>query len=253
VGVKGNNIFLKFVLLRGFVFNQINIKAVGVIHSCLKEKFGIPRQPGMALSATASLELLPPFDREEIIRGITEFSHIWIHFYFHQAVEEGWKTTLRPPRRGGKKRVGVFASRSPHRPNHLGMSVVRLVGVRREAGKLLIDLTGVDLLDGTPVVDIKPYIPYSDRISEAAEGYTEIENRVMEVRFTGGAERFCDRYEEKTGRALRQLIVELVGLDPRPPFQRSRRKEFGMLLWDVNVKWHVCEDYFEIRSLTLYG
>ncbi len=229
---------------------QITVEAVGVVHSCLKEKFGIPRQPGMAPSVTASLELLPPFDREEMVRDLEHFSHVWIHFYFHCAVQEGWKTTVRPPRLGGKKRVGVFASRSPHRPNYLGMSAVKLTGVRREKGKIFLDLAGVDLLDGTPVVDIKPYIPYSDCISGAEDGYTGIKNPTMEVHFTSEAEVFCVQYEQKTGRALRQLIVELVGLDPRPPFQKKSRKEFGMLLWDVNVQWHVYESYFEIKKLT---
>lgn len=231
---------------------QITVKAVGVVRSCLKEKFGIPRQPGMAPSATASLELLPPFDREEMVRDLEKFSHVWVHFYFHRAVEEGWKTTVRPPRLGGKKRVGIFGSRSPHRPNYLGMSAVRLTGVRREKGKIFLDLSGVDLLDGTPVVDIKPYIPYSDCIGEAEDGYTDNKISTMEVRFAGEAERFCIRYEQETGRALRQLIVELVGLDPRPPFQKKSRKEFGMLLWDVNVRWRVCGSYFEIVKLTRY-
>ncbi|WP_457578043.1 tRNA (N6-threonylcarbamoyladenosine(37)-N6)-methyltransferase TrmO [Desulfomarina sp.] len=231
---------------------QITVEAVGVIHSCLKEKFGIPRQPGMAPSATASLELLPPFDREEMVRELENFSHVWVHFYFHRAVEEGWKTTVRPPRLGGKKRVGVFASRSPHRPNYLGMSAVRLTGLRREKGKIFLDLADVDLLDGTPVVDIKPYIPYSDCVTGAGDGYTGNKTAGMEVRFTNEAEEFCARYEQETGRTLRQLIVELVGLDPRPPFQKKSRKEFGMLLWDVNVRWCVCGGYFEIEKLTRY-
>ncbi len=231
---------------------QFTVKRVGVVHSCLKEKFGIPRQPGMAPSVTASLELLPPFDREEMVRELENFSHVWVQFYFHRAVEDGWKTTVRPPRLGGKKRVGVFASRSPHRPNYIGLSAVKLTGVRREKGKIFLDLAGVDLLDGTPVVDIKPYIPYSDCISEAEDGYTRVKISRTEVRFTEEADRFCAHYERETGRELRQLIVELVGLDPRPPFQKKSRKEFGMLLWDVNVRWRVCGNSFEIEKLTRY-
>ena len=141
------------------------------IHSCFSEKFGIPRQPGLAAKATARMEMLPPYDRSEMVRGLEKFSHIWIHFLFHDAITEGWRPTVRPPWLGGRKRVGVFASRSPHRPNFIGLSVVRLLEIHLEGKRLFLELAGVDFLDQTPVFDIKPYLPYSDRIIEATGGY----------------------------------------------------------------------------------
>ncbi|MCK5516240.1 MAG: tRNA (N6-threonylcarbamoyladenosine(37)-N6)-methyltransferase TrmO, partial [Desulfobulbaceae bacterium] len=149
------------------MIKNIPITPIGVIHSCFSEKFGIPRQSGMVKSATAFLELLPPFNRKEMVRGLDGFSHIWVHFFFHQVVEEGWRPTVRPPWLGGKKRVGIFATRSPHRPNHIGMSAVKLVDIRREKKTYLIEVTGVDFLDQTPVLDIKPYVPYCDSVETA--------------------------------------------------------------------------------------
>ena len=108
---------------------KITIEPIGIIHSCYPEKFGIPRQPGLVKSAKARLILLEPYNRIEMVKGLAEFSHIWIQFLFHNTVNEGWRATVRPPFLGGKRRVGIFASRSPHRPNHLGISVVRLSGI----------------------------------------------------------------------------------------------------------------------------
>jgi len=221
------------------VEETISIQPVGVIHSCFTEKFGIPRQSGMVKSAIAYLELLPPFNRDEMVRGLESFSHIWVQFIFHQAVEEGWKSTVRPPWLGGKKRVGVFASRSPHRPNHIGMSAVRLVDIKRESKKFILTLTGIDFLDQTPVVDIKPYLPYSDCIGTATGGYTKSGELDIEVLFSKEASLFCDSYEQETGRKIRLLIEEMIMQDPRPASQKGGKDRFGMLLWDVNIRWEI--------------
>ncbi len=221
------------------VEESISIQPVGVIHSCFTEKFGIPRQSGMVKSATAYLELLPPFNRDEMVRGLESFSHIWVQFIFHQAVAEGWKSTVRPPWLGGKKRVGVFASRSPHRPNHIGMSAVRLVDIKRESKKLILTLTGIDFLDQTPVLDIKPYLPYSDCIGTATGGYTKSRELDIEVLFSKEALLFCDSYEQDTGRKIRLLIEEMIMQDPRPASQKGGKDRFGMLLWDVNIRWRI--------------
>ena len=221
------------------VEETISIQPVGVIHSCFTEKFGIPRQSGMVKSAIAYLELLPPFNRDEMVRGLESFSHIWVQFIFHQAVEEGWKSTVRPPWLGGKKRVGVFASRSPHRPNHIGMSAVRLVDIRRESKKFILTLTGIDFLDQTPVLDIKPYLPYSDCIGTATGGYTKSGELDIEVLFSKEALLFCDSYEQETGRKIRLLIEEMIMQDPRPASQKGGKDRFGMLLWDVNIRWKI--------------
>jgi len=226
----------------------VQITPIGTIHSCFTEKFGIPRQPGMIQSATARLELFPPFNREEMVRGLEQFSHIWVHFLFHQTVEEGWKPTVRPPWLGGRKRVGVFASRSPHRPNHMGLSVVRLDGVVVEKGIHFLELSGVDFLDQTPVLDIKPYIPYSDCIQSASCGYAHGERPVVQVVFSENAETFCTGYRKKTGRDIRRLIEDMIRHDPRPASQKGNKSSFGMLLWNVNIRWKAEEDSFYIES-----
>lgn len=218
------------------------------IHSCFSEKFGIPRQPGLATAATAIMEMLPPFDREEMVRGLEKFSHIWIHFLFHDTVQEGWRPTVRPPWLGGQKRVGVFASRSPHRPNFIGLSVVRLLGIRSEGKKLFLDLAGIDILDQTPVFDIKPYLPYSDAVPEATSGYSMVPERGNEVFFSREAETFCLIYQQDRGRDLLRLIREVLQQDPRPASQKTEEREFGMLLWDVNVRWRVQEGGFLVVS-----
>ncbi|MBW1634733.1 MAG: tRNA (N6-threonylcarbamoyladenosine(37)-N6)-methyltransferase TrmO [Deltaproteobacteria bacterium] len=223
------------------------IEPVGIIHSCFTEKFGIPRQPGMVKSATASLELLPRFNREEMIRGLDQFSHIWVHFLFHKTVEEGWKPTVRPPGLGGKKRVGVFATRSPHRPNHMGMSAVRLVSVRKVKTRFMLELAGVDFLDQTPVLDIKPYVAYSDSIESAAGGYSTGQgSEQIGIQFSGQAAQFCKTYEQETGRKIRRLIEEMIHHDPRPASQKGSKNRFGMLLWDVNIRWQVEGEQFTV-------
>ena len=227
---------------------DIHITSIGTIHSCFTEKFGIPRQPGMVKTATARLELLHPFNREEMVRGLEQFSHIWVHFRFHQTVAKGWKPTVRPPWLGGQKRVGIFASRSPHRPNHLGLSAVRLEAIVWETGKLFLELSGVDFLDQTPVYDIKPYIPYSDCIQSAACGYASGEKPAVEVSFSDNAEAFCLAYLEKTGRNLRQLVEEMIRHDPRPASQKGNKSSFGMLLWKVNIRWKADGDSFFVES-----
>ena len=216
----------------------ISIEIIGYISSCFKEKFATPRQPGLAPSATARLILVEPFNRREMVRGLETFSHIWVQFLFHQVVGDGWKTTVRPPRLGGSERKGVWATRSPHRPNHIGLSAVTLEGIDVRNGVELV-LSGVDLLDRTPVIDIKPYLPVSDRPEGVTDGWSERLFAPLDVCFTPAARDFCSAYRRRTGDDLATLITEVLHADPRPASQRATRKEFGMLLWDVNVRWSV--------------
>jgi tRNA-Thr(GGU) m(6)t(6)A37 methyltransferase TsaA len=241
-GLGGNKMEVKTIA------QEFGIRVIGVIHSCFPEKFGIPRQPGMVPAATARLELLPPFNRQEMVRGLDQFSHVWIHFLFHQTIAEGWKPTVRPPWLGGRKRVGVFASRSPHRPNHLGLSAVRLEAVVHAGGITCLELSGVDFLDQTPVIDIKPYIPYSDCITSACGGYAHGNLVERPVVFDAEPTAFCNGYQEVTGRNIRQLIVEMIRHDPRPASQKGKRNRFGLLLWDVNIRWTVEDDLFRVED-----
>lgn len=147
-------------------------ETVGVIRSPYREKFGIPRQPSLVNAARITLELLPPYDHPDMVRGLDAFSHVWISFVFHQTAERGWRSLVRPPRLGGNAKVGVFASRATHRPNPLGLSLVRLLRIDTQP-KVVLTLEGADLLDGTPVLDIKPYIPFVEARPDARGGFVD--------------------------------------------------------------------------------
>ena len=221
---------------------SVQFEFIGRVRSCYPEKFGIPRQSGLVKSSSGRLEFSFGYDREEMVRDLEGFSHLWLQFFFHQAVEEGWRPTVRPPWLGGQKRVGVFATRSPHRPNFLGLSVVRLLGISVVDGRLGLDLAELDLVDGTPVLDVKPYLPYSDSRPEAASGFVHWNETSCQVVFSDGAREFCVEYEQRTGRPLATLISETLAQDPRPASQRQQERSYGMALWDVNVRWQVGAD-----------
>lgn len=226
------------------------IVPIGLIHSCYREKFGIPRQPGLVKSSSGRVELLPPCNRQEMVQGLEAFSHIWIHFLFHKAVADGWRPTVRPPWLGGQKRVGVLASRSPHRPNFMGLSVVRLTGIKKEGKSLFLEIAELDLLDKTPVLDIKPYVAYSDAVPDADSGFIPPpESGARQIIFCEPAAQFCRAYELQTGRRLRQLIMESLGQDPRPASQRRQIREYGMLLWELNVRWQAQGERFLVLSI----
>ena len=214
---------------------------IGIVHSCFGEKFGIPRQPGLIEAAHATLEILPPYDRDEAFAGLETFSHIWVVFLFHAIPQGKWRPSVRPPRLGGNRRVGLFATRSGFRPNPIGISVVRLAGIGRRQGKLQLALQGVDLLDQTPVLDIKPYLPYADAIPDALGGFAaEPPRPSLAVAFTHQSQRACVELE-KTYPGLAALIVQVLQADPRPAYMagHSQRTAFGLRLYDVNVGWEV--------------
>lgn len=221
------------------------MRPIGVIHSCFKEKFGIPRQPGLASEARATLEMLPPYDRDVALRGIEQFSHVWVVFVFHATMRDAWKPTVRPPRLGGNQRLGVFATRSTFRPNPIGLSVVALEGWSRERDTLVLRLKGVDLMDGTPVLDIKPYLPYADSLPGASAGYAaEPPPSPIQVSFTEAALRECLARESAGYPQLRVLIEQVLGADPRPAYFNDKpgKREFGMRLLDFDLKWVMDEE-----------
>lgn len=227
---------------------EVTVAPIGVIHSCFTEKFGIPRQPGMVKSATARLELYHEYGREEMVRGLEQFTHIWVQFLFHRVINEGWKPTVRPPWLGGQKRVGVFASRSPHRPNHIGMSAVRLKRIVVEKGCFFLEVSGIDFLDKSPVLDIKPYVPYSDCVESASCGYAHGRQPEVNIQFSRKAGEFCAGYQEQTGRNIHQLIKDIIRNDPRPASQKKNKSSFGMLLWDVNIRWRLVGEVFLVEK-----
>jgi len=146
---------------------NIEVTPIGFVQSCFKEKFATPRQPGLADAAKGVIELIPPFNLPESVEGLEDCSHIWLQFVFHECMNQGWKPKVRPPRLGGNKKMGVFATRATHRPNALGLSVVKLDGIECTDDQVRLHISGLDLIDGTPILDIKPYIPYSDAIENA--------------------------------------------------------------------------------------
>lgn len=211
---------------------------IGIIHSCFKEKFGIPRQPGLAPLATAQLELLAPYNDRDALEGLEGCSHIWIQFVFHANKRDEWKPKVKPPRLGGNKSLGVFATRSPTRPAPIGLSVVKLEGMSEADGKLLLNLSGIDLLDGTPVLDIKPYVPYVDLVPEAVNHFASAAPALIKVEFSNECVGFCSEYRQKNHIDLESLIRQILQQDPRPQYQQpDAERIYGMKLLDLNVQW----------------
>lgn len=212
--------------------------AIGIIHSCFKEKFGIPRQPGLAPLATAELELLPPYNDPSALDGLEGASHIWVQFVFHANSRNEWKPKVKPPRLGGNKSLGVFATRSPTRPAPIGLSVVKLERIVARDGKLLLQLSGIDLLDGTPVLDIKPYVPYVDLVPEATNRFAGTRPELIAVEFSAETAAFCAEYRLKTHIDLASLVRQILQQDPRPQYQQPEPERiYGMNLLDLNVQW----------------
>lgn len=232
--------------------SPFTFQPIGTIQSCFTEKFGIPRQPGLVPEAPATLEIVPPFDKAEAFRGLDAFSHVWLLFVFHRCLPHPWKATVRPPRLGGNRRVGVFASRSGFRPNAIGQSPVKLLGIEREKGALCLHLGGIDLLDGTPVLDVKPYLPYADAIADATAGYAPgAPAGHKEVFFTAPAEQACTTFDPARYPDLKRLIAGLLAQDPRPAYKSADEgKQFGMRLWDLNIRFRVDGIQIVVESVT---
>ena len=221
------------------------MKPVAVIHTPFKEKFGIPRQPGVVKDACGVIELIAPFNRPEMLKGLEAFSHLWLIWQFHAVPDGEWKPTVRPPRLGGNKRVGVFASRSPFRPNPIGLSVVKLDAI--EGGSIMV--SGVDLMDATPILDIKPYVPYSDCIPDATQGFAKgAPTPSLHVTFSTTAESQLQRRDHPE--EDRQLIIGLLQIDPRPAYKQHQDGEYGFRLHDFDLRWSVSADQqVEVLSL----
>lgn len=220
---------------------NVSLSPIAVIRSPFREKFATPRQSGLTPSVKAQIEFLPEYSSAESVRGLDGFSHIWLLFVFHQHLDQGWNPTVRPPRLGGNRRVGVFASRSPFRPNPIGLSAVKLLQIDSKAGALTLKVQGADLIDGTPIIDIKPYIPYADSIPDALAGFAASEPQTaLKIHFTDSAQRKLRGFSQQDPE-LETLIRETLSLDPRPAYlnQNTDQRSYGCRLGRYNIRWQV--------------
>ncbi|EBC3064332.1 tRNA (N6-threonylcarbamoyladenosine(37)-N6)-methyltransferase TrmO [Salmonella enterica] len=232
--------------MSSFQFEQI-----GVIRSPYKEKFAVPRQPGLVKSACGELHLIAPYNQADAVRGLEAFSHLWVLFVFHQTMDGGWRPTVRPPRLGGNARMGVFATRSTFRPNPIGMSLVALKGIECRKESVILKLGSLDLVDGTPVVDIKPYLPFAEALPDAAASYAQqAPIAEMPVSFTAEVAQQLTTLERRYPQ-LRTFICDVLAQDPRPAYRKGEEtgKTYAVWLHDFDVRWRVVNSGFEVFAL----
>ena len=216
---------------------QLTMHIIANIHSDFPTKFGIPRQSGLVEELTAKIVFTPDYRVPEAVRGLEDFSHIWLIWQFSKAVREHWSPTVRPPRLGGNTRMGVFATRSPFRPNAIGLSCVKLLKVEPNTPEgPVLTVAGADLMDGTPILDIKPYIPYADCQMEATGGFTDTAGDfLLKVEFP--PELLSMVPEDR-----REALIGVLRHDPRPSYQRNAERVYGMEFAGWNIRFRVAED-----------
>lgn len=224
--------------------DKISIDVIARMHSDFSTKFGIPRQSGLVEALRSTIVFEPEFRNDDALRGIEEFSHLWIIWQFSEAVRQGWSPTVRPPRLGGNTRMGVFATRSPFRPNNLGLSCVRLLDVERtkEYGTVL-HVGGADMMDGTPIFDIKPYIPYGDCKMGATGGFTDrIEDFLLKVDFP-------EELLQKLPEQKREALIGVLSHDPRPSYQKDPQRVYGLTFAGCNIRFTVQGDLLTVQEV----
>ena len=222
----------------------MTLKVIAHIHTAFPTKFGIPRQSGLVEELRGEIIFTPEYRNPDALRGLEDFSHIWLVWQFSGAVRESWSPTVRPPRLGGNTRVGVFATRSPFRPNPLGLSSVKLEAIeqRPDVGPVLI-VRGADLMDGTPIYDIKPYIPYADCHPEATEGFTgQVEMQALTVEIP--PELLARFPVEK-----RDALVGVLAQDPRPRYQADASRVYGLEFGGYEVKFTVSDQILTVTDI----
>ena len=220
------------------------IKPIARMKSDFPTKFGIPRQSGLVDELRSTIVFEPEYRNEDALRGLEGFSHIWIIWQFSEAVQEEWSPTVRPPRLGGNQRMGVFATRSPFRPNALGLSCVRILSIEKTETKgTVICVAGADLMDGTPIFDIKPYVPYSDCHTDAAGG------------FTSSAAPFLLKVDipndllQKVDTDKRDALIGVLSHDPRPSYQKDANRIYGLSFADYNIRFTVKENILTVIEI----
>jgi len=221
--------------------NVISLNPIGIANTPYKEKFAIPRQPGLVSSAKGTVKLLGSVNNIDSVRELEQFSHIWLLFIFHGTEDQGWKPLVRPPRLGGNKKMGVLATRSTFRPNPIGMSVVKLDKLEIDNQDVILHISGMDLLDQTPIVDIKPYIPYSDSLPNANAGFAQTGPEIsLTVAFSEQAQLALATLNTEFPE-LSLLIKQVLAQDPRPAYKKNKNddKIYGMNLYNLNIQWQM--------------
>lgn len=221
------------------------MKVIARIHSDFKEKFGIPRQSGLVENLEAFVIFEPEFRNADALRGLDGYSHIWLLWEFSENIRGNWSPTVRPPRLGGNERVGVFASRSPFRPNPLGLSSVRLLGIEKhETRGMVLRVAGADLMDGTPIYDIKPYLPHIDSHPQATGGFaTDVKDYQLQVEC---ADYLLDKLPEEK----RSSLLEVLANDPRPAYHEDALRIYGMNFAGYEVKFRVAEGILSVVGIS---
>ncbi len=218
----------------------MELKVIAYFHSPFATKFGVPRQSGLAPALQGEVRFLPEYAAADAFRGMEDYSHLWLIWGFSENFQRGWSPTVRPPRLGGNARMGVFATRSPFRPNPLGLSCVKLE--QAEAGRLLV--SGADLVDGTPIYDVKPYIPYADSIPDASGGFTDSRSwEPLRVSFAPGT-------LNKVPKNQRRALEEVLACDPRPAYQRGDSRRYGFRFAGLEIGFQVEEGCLTVLSVT---
>lgn len=223
---------------------SVTINIIARMHSDFPEKFGIPRQSGLVNELESTIVFEPEYRNDDALRGLEEFSHLWIIWQFSKAVRNDWSPTVRPPRLGGNTRMGVFATRSPFRPNHIGLSSVRILGLEKtEKYGTVIRVAGADLMDGTPIFDVKPYIPYCDSHPDAAGGFTDTAGSFI-LKVDISDEQMSNFPENK-----RNALLELLSHDPRPSYQQDPDRIYGLAFSGHNIRFKVYDGILTVLDI----
>jgi tRNA-Thr(GGU) m(6)t(6)A37 methyltransferase TsaA len=228
------------------------MQPIATLHSPFVDKFGLPRQPGLISACEAYIELLPPFNSMDYVRGLEAFSHIWLIFQFHQHKDKPHKALVRPPRLGGNDKVGVFSTRASYRPNNLGMSVVKLHRIEVQGSRILLFIACPDLIHGTPILDIKPYIAYSDCVTISVDSFADkAPEETLSIRFSDRATSQLALLADKPyGDHIEMLIRETLRFDPRPAYKPDKdEKEYAIRLYDLDIKWRVIQGEALVEAL----
>ena len=241
-------------------FTELSLRPIATISSCYPQRFGVPRQAGLVKSATASIDFAVNRDNELSLRDLDTFSHLWIVFVFHKQNYSAFKPLVQPPRLGGKKTMGVYATRSPNRVNPIGLSAVQLERIEHTSSQIKVHILGGDFLDGTPVLDIKPYVPFADSLPHASAVWAASPEPPLTVCWSETATAQLLESVQQAGhqlgqKELEQLIDETIAQDPRPAYERNKDgkagQTWGVRVAHVDVKWQVRNAIAEIVSVVV--